>query len=166
MRGRIRFGAGLGESYGPHPAHRKPVLDTTFRCPPDVSGQPERIAPAGRRTQSKMTQAEFGSMSVDELWALHSKVSLILARKMREEKARLESRLRQLDRGVEVKEDSARRPYPKVLPKYRNPAQPTQTWAGRGKTPRWLSAQLKSGKKLDDFRIPSTPGRGRRTVTR
>ena len=47
----------------------------------------------------------------------------------------------------------ARRPYPAVVPKYRNPEQPSETWAGRGKTPRWLTAQLNSGKRIDDFRI-------------
>jgi DNA-binding protein H-NS len=46
-----------------------------------------------------------------------------------------------------------RRRYPPVRPKYRNPARPSETWAGRGKQPRWLKAQLGSGKKLDDFRI-------------
>jgi DNA-binding protein H-NS len=28
-----------------------------------------------------------------------------------------------------------------------------ETWAGRGKKPRWLSTQLKSGKQIEDFRI-------------
>jgi hypothetical protein len=46
-----------------------------------------------------------------------------------------------------------RRPYPKVLPKYRNPKNPAETWSGRGKQPRWLAAQLRSGKKVDDFLI-------------
>ena len=41
----------------------------------------------------------------------------------------------------------------KVAPKYRNPAKPTETWAGRGKPPRWLAAELKKGKKLTDFAI-------------
>ncbi len=41
----------------------------------------------------------------------------------------------------------------KVFPKYRNPAKPSETWAGRGKKPRWLTAQLKSGKRIDEFRI-------------
>jgi len=41
----------------------------------------------------------------------------------------------------------------KVAPKYRNPANPTETWAGRGQPPRWLAAELKSGKKLEDFLI-------------
>ena len=41
----------------------------------------------------------------------------------------------------------------KVAPKYRNPADPSQTWAGRGQPPRWLAAELKSGKKVEDFLI-------------
>ena len=41
----------------------------------------------------------------------------------------------------------------KVAPKYRNPENPGETWAGRGLKPRWLAAALKTGKKLDDFRI-------------
>ncbi|MCK1655290.1 H-NS histone family protein [Bradyrhizobium sp. 149] len=38
------------------------------------------------------------------------------------------------------------RAYPRVLPKYQNPDRPSETWAGRGKQPRWVTAQLKSGK--------------------
>ena len=34
----------------------------------------------------------------------------------------------------------------KVAPKYRNPADPSMTWSGRGKRPRWFNAALKSGK--------------------
>jgi len=41
----------------------------------------------------------------------------------------------------------------KVAPKYRNPAKPTETWAGRGKPPRWLAAEIKKGRKLTDFAI-------------
>lgn len=41
----------------------------------------------------------------------------------------------------------------KVAPKYRNPAKPTETWAGRGKPPRWMAAELKKGKKIADFAI-------------
>ena len=40
----------------------------------------------------------------------------------------------------------------KVKPKYRD-AKTGDTWAGRGVQPRWLTAALKSGKKLDDFLI-------------
>ena len=84
-------------------------------------------------------------MSVDELCSLNELVVSILACKMSAEKARLDERLHQLSH--------ARRPYPKVFPRFRNPAKPSETWAGRGKKPGWLTAQLKSGKRIDDFRI-------------
>jgi DNA-binding protein H-NS len=50
----------------------------------------------------------------------------------------------------------------RVIPKYSNPAKPSETWAGRGKKPRWLTAQLKSGKQIDDFRIQPSSDRTRR----
>ena len=41
----------------------------------------------------------------------------------------------------------------KVPPKYRNPANKTETWTGRGKQPGWLAAQVAKGKKVEDFLI-------------
>jgi DNA-binding protein H-NS len=41
----------------------------------------------------------------------------------------------------------------KVAPKYRNPADSSETWSGRGRTPRWLSALLAKGKKIEQFLI-------------
>ena len=34
----------------------------------------------------------------------------------------------------------------KVAPKYRNPADASMTWSGRGKRPRWFNDALKGGK--------------------
>jgi DNA-binding protein H-NS len=91
-------------------------------------------------------------MSVNELWSLYELVEAELSRVISAEKAQLERRLRQLGG-----KSHAKRPYPKVFPKYRNPAIPSETWAGRGKRPRWVAEQLKSGKKLDQFRIGNAP---------
>src|SRR5215813_10005791 len=42
----------------------------------------------------------------------------------------------------------------KLKPKYRNPANKTETWSGRGLQPRWLVAAMKkTGQKLDHFAI-------------
>jgi DNA-binding protein H-NS len=38
-------------------------------------------------------------------------------------------------------------------PKYANPAEPSETWSGRGRRPRWVQAALDSGKSLDDLAI-------------
>jgi DNA-binding protein H-NS len=45
----------------------------------------------------------------------------------------------------------------KLAPKYHNPADTSQTWAGRGATPVWMTALLKQGKKRDDFLINQAP---------
>jgi DNA-binding protein H-NS len=122
-----------------------------------------------------MNRNDFKSMSADELWALHEEIATRLAAALTAEKSVLENRLRRLRRGIETqpatddaksssaksssakssstKSSTERRPYPAVVPKYRNPERPSETWAGRGKTPRWLAALLKSGKRIDDFRI-------------
>ncbi len=41
----------------------------------------------------------------------------------------------------------------KVKPKYRNPADRSETWTGRGLMPRWMAALVKKGKKREDFLI-------------
>ena len=42
--------------------------------------------------------------------------------------------------------------------KYVDPADPSRTWSGRGRQPRWLRERILSGAKLDDFRIaPAEP---------
>jgi DNA-binding protein H-NS len=88
-------------------------------------------------------------MSVDELWLLRLEIAELLQQRIQQEKLLLEERLRRL------------RPYPPVSPKYQNPDQPSETWAGRGKQPRWLVAQLRSGRRIDDFRVqPREQGPG------
>jgi DNA-binding protein H-NS len=41
----------------------------------------------------------------------------------------------------------------KVAPKFRNPANSAQTWAGRGQQPKWLAAEIARGRKLAEFAI-------------
>ncbi len=60
----------------------------------------------------------------------------------------------------------------KIAPKYRNPANRSETWAGRGVRPRWLQAYLKEGRKLEEFAINkgtgsrATPAARKRTARR
>src|SRR6202048_2108976 len=109
---------------------------------------------------------DLASLSIDELWELHEERSSTLTERITAEKRGLEERLAKLNSGfifdkaengraaLEVSQSrAARRKYPPVLPKYQNPSDPSETWAGRGKQPRWLVSQLKAGKKIDDFLI-------------
>ena len=108
---------------------------------------------------------DLETMDFDELWLLHEQLTKVLAEKITAEKLELERRLAQLNRAnparaesssAESATDRPRRKYPKVLPKYRNPSAPMETWSGRGKQPRWLAAALRSGRKLEEFLIART----------
>jgi len=103
-------------------------------------------------SQATMKHSILESMSADQLWELYERLVAELGRKIAAERNILEHRLRKL--GVADEEAGrGRRPYPRVFPKYRNPTNHDETWAGRGKQPRWLAKQLRSGKKLTDFLI-------------
>lgn len=122
------------------------------------------------RGRTAMKKTDLETMSIDDLWTLHERVSKVLSIRITSEKRELEKRLAYLNRGSAeiareaelatrgVVERKPRRKYPRVLPKYRNPASPSETWSGRGKQPRWLVAAIKSGRKIDDFKIGATGG--------
>src|SRR5689334_13830432 len=118
--------------------------------------------------QGPMTRLDLEAMSLDELWELHERIGALLSTRIIAERAELESRLAQLGGGGKfanatgvdsgsnsLARASPRRKYPQVFPKYQNPLDPSETWSGRGKQPRWLVSALKAGGKIDDFRIPS-----------
>ena len=101
-----------------------------------------------------MRNRDLKSRSVDELWTLYEQLVVELNRKLEAEKAILAERQQKLNlAGMTKLFDHGRRAYSRVLTKYQNPENPSETWTGRGKQPRWLKAQLRSGKKLDDFLI-------------
>ena len=108
--------------------------------------------------EGPMETNDLKSMPLAELWKLHEQVIVQLRIKLAAEKTKLEERLCRL----QPQDHRMRRPYPKVFPKYQNPRNPTETWSGRGRQPRWLSPQLRSGKKLDDFRIHNSSENARR----
>jgi len=97
------------------------------------------------------------TMSIDKLRDMKSKIEAAISAKVTERRHELESELSKLARfGGGGKAIKFGRGGPKgpVAPKYRNPENPDETWAGRGLKPRWLTAAVKSGKTLDDFLIP------------
>ena len=114
-----------------------------------------------------MRKIDLDAMKFNELWRLHEEIARVLTERIVAEKQELEKRLTQLNRGemagerlsklsATVSGRSPRRKYPRVLPKYRNPSSPSETWSGRGKTPRWLVLALTRGHTIDDFRIAHT----------
>jgi DNA-binding protein H-NS len=97
------------------------------------------------------------SMSIEKLVALKDQIEAMLSSKVVEQRRALESELAKLGRfqggksGSKVARGFGARGA--VAPKYRNPENPAETWAGRGLKPRWLAAAIKSGRKPEDFLI-------------
>ena len=100
-------------------------------------------------------KADFRAESIDELWAIYGEISKILEAKMIAKKETLERRLVTLH-PASADRVKVRRPYPPVVPKFANPDEPRQVWAGRGKRPKWVIEKLASGLSLEDLSI----GRG------
>jgi DNA-binding protein H-NS len=109
------------------------------------------------------------SMSVSKLQALKSQVEAAISEKVRARRHELESELSKLDGyggGGRRGSAAGRGRRGPVAPKYRNPANPTETWAGRGLKPRWFTAAIKGGKKLEDFAIGGATKASQPTKTR
>jgi DNA-binding protein H-NS len=112
-----------------------------------------------------MKVAKIKSMSFDQLVALRDNVVRLISDKAASTRRELEAKLAAIE-GLGGYVGAKRGPKPrgsklkgrKVAPKYRNPQNRSETWAGRGATPRWLRAYIKSGRKLEDFAI-GKPGR-------
>jgi DNA-binding protein H-NS len=109
------------------------------------------MLPNARQGQWEATAMNFKSMSIEKLVKLKDQVESALSSKVAETRRMLQSNLAKLTGFGAASMRSAARG--KVAPKYRNPDNPSETWAGRGLKPRWLAAALKAGKKLEYFSI-------------
>jgi DNA-binding protein H-NS len=44
-----------------------------------------------------------------------------------------------------------------IVPKYRNLGNPSETWSGRGREPKWMQREIAEGKSKEDFLIDRPP---------
>ena len=99
-----------------------------------------------------MAKANLASMSVEALLKLRDDIGRVLNKKA----GQLQSQLAALGDGAwsgTTDKRASRMKGRKVAPKYRNPKNPSETWAGRGAMPRWMAAEIKKGRKRDYFAI-------------
>jgi DNA-binding protein H-NS len=107
------------------------------------------------------------NMDVDALLALRSQIDGQLASRrsdLHKQLARLQKTSTEAPVGHRSGRVSAMKGV-KVKPKYRDP-KTGDTWAGRGVQPRWLTAALKSGRKLDYFLIDKSARKSARKTRR
>ena len=102
-----------------------------------------------------MADVNLKNMDVDALLTLRADVDRLLAERGRDLQRQLallgvEGGKRRGRPAGKAARTSAMKGV-KVPPKYRGPG--GETWAGRGATPRWLSALLKEGHSIEEFLI-------------
>ena len=108
--------------------------------------------------------SKLASMSVEALLQLRDDIGSVLSRKAGE----LQTQLAALGDGGWTAKKAAGRPSGsklkgrKVAPKYRNPKNRSETWAGRGAMPRWMAAEIKKGKKREHFAIGKSAAKAKR----
>jgi DNA-binding protein H-NS len=96
----------------------------------------------------------LNKMSIAGLNKLISDAQAALAQKQE-----IAEKVRKLahDNGLDISDlmaaDKPKKTRGKVSPKYKNPANGSETWTGRGRQPRWVADALAGGKSLDDLLI-------------
>lgn len=104
---------------------------------------------------------DLRSMSVDELKEFERGVLVELERRKGQHRKDTLKQVEELVRdrgfasvwdllGVKNKKTAAK---PVLPPKFRNPANPAETWSGRGRRPKWFLEALENGKTEDDLLI-------------
>lgn len=101
---------------------------------------------------------DLDSLTLSELKTLKKNVEKAIAsfeqRQLIKARQELEEKAKELGVTLEdvlsVTPKSKRAP---VAPKYANPADPSQTWSGRGRRPLWMKALLDQGRSAEEFLI-------------
>ena len=98
-------------------------------------------------------------MSYKDLLSLKDRVAAAIVARQASERHELKRKLEEMvqQSGFDVSEifgaRGAGRKGSKVAVKYRNPKDPSQTWTGRGRKPRWIADALAKGQKMDSFLV-------------
>ena len=98
------------------------------------------------------------NMSYAELTKMQANIERMKIEKQSAERAALRDKVTALAKqhGFDIHElfSKGRRSGGKVAVKYRDPNNASNTWTGRGRMPRWMTAATKGGKaKKEDFLI-------------
>ena len=104
---------------------------------------------------------DLNSLDLKELKKLEAEVRNRIAtyedRKMAEARAELEAKAKELGFSqsalVGGGAPKGLKATSSVAPKYAHPENPSMTWSGRGRKPKWVEAALAAGKSLDDLAI-------------
>ncbi len=102
---------------------------------------------------------EYSNLSESELQAVIENAENALKEKKTKKRKEVIAQIKELAASigvsVSINEDSAAvvKVVKKVAAKYRNPDDYSQTWTGRGVSPKWMQALIKAGRDKSEFLI-------------
>ena len=109
-------------------------------------------------------ELDLDNLNDDQLQALRQRVNAKIEERLQNRIAEVRtfarlagyelslSKIAEFQQGQERRRRTAPARTP-VLPKYRNPSNPSETWSGRGRKPHWLERELTAGRQLSEFAI-------------
>ncbi len=104
---------------------------------------------------------DFNKLSESELQSLIDNAEKALKEKQSSKRKEVIAKIKVLAASIGVTVDiiesnkKADRQTSKVAARYRNPANPSQTWTGRGLTPKWMRDLLTNGQDKSQLEIES-----------
>ena len=102
---------------------------------------------------------DLETLSLEELKDLQDKVAVAIFDFEKRKKAETLVELKELahSKGFSLEEllgeTKGKKEKAAVAPKYANPENPDNTWSGRGRKPKWLTAALENGASIEDFAL-------------
>ncbi len=101
---------------------------------------------------------DLSNLSAAELRKLQEQIKRELIKRESEDKAKARQQILEIAHslGVPLKEligGGARGKTGSVAPRFRNPADPSQLWTGRGRQPKWVKDWVDAGKPIDELRV-------------
>lgn len=105
---------------------------------------------------------DLSSMSLEQLHQLEAEVQREKQARRAQEEDNLYREIREKISALGISTDdllkrlgSAKtgQAKPRLPAQFRDPANPANTWSGRGRKPLWVEAWLKAGRSIDELRI-------------
>lgn len=111
-----------------------------------------------RAPPERERRMDLNALSLKELKDLQSQVAKAIVsfedRKKKDAVAELEDRARQMGFTLaELLGAPVARKRVAAAAKYANPENPSETWSGRGRKPRWFEAALNAGRSAEDLAV-------------
>ena len=102
---------------------------------------------------------DYDNLSEEELESVIAQAQQTLIEKKNNKRkeviAEIKALAASINLSIEIKGDAKKNPTKnsKIAAKYHNPEDPSQTWSGRGLTPKWMQALIAGGYNKRDLEI-------------